>query len=107
MRALEYIKDNMSNLDESQIEEIMKLVESMSSFGLSDEAKLKSVTIGEINYIHRGEISEHGIAMLKKKFGVRGAIAPFKSGISHRVSHTLIKTLQDQRTLTALSLPSL
>lgn len=92
MYALEYFKEN--KLDESQKEDIMKLVETMSSFGLSDEAKLKSVTIGEINYIHCGEISEHGIAMLAQKFGIKSEIASLNSGIPHLVSHTLIKTLK-------------
>ena len=87
MCAMEYIKEN--KLDESQKEEIMKLVESMSSFGLSDEAKLKSVTIGEINYIHRGEISEHGIAMLEQKFGIRSEIASLNSGI-YRIKYRIL-----------------
>ena len=91
MCAMEYVEEN--KLDESQREEIMKLVESMSSFGLSDEAKMKSVTIGEINFIHRGEISKHGIGMLEQKFGIRSEIASFNSGISHQISHILMKIL--------------
>ena len=59
----------------------MKLVESMNSLGLSDEAKLKSVTIGEINYAHGGEISEHGMAMLQEKFKIKCEIASLNSGI--------------------------
>ena len=80
MRAMEYIM--ATNLELEQKEDLMKLVESMNSLGLSDEVKLKSVTIGEINNIHRGGISEHGVAMLKKKFQIRGEIASsFNSGM--------------------------
>ena len=78
MRAAEYIVEK--NLNNSQQEEIMKLVESMNSLGLSDEAKLKSVTIGEINYVHDGEISENGIALLQEKFKIKSEIALLNSG---------------------------
>ena len=79
MRAMDYIVEN--NLDCSQKEDLMKLVESMNSLGLSDDTKLQSVTIGEINYVHSEEISEHGFAMLEKKFGIKSEIAPLNSGI--------------------------
>ena len=69
------------NLNNSQRDEIMKLVESMNSLGLSDEAKLKSVTMGEISCAHGGEISEHGIAMLQEKFKIKCEIASLNSGI--------------------------
>ena len=79
MRAMEYILE--TNLELEQKEDIMELVESMNSLGLSDEEKLKSVTIGEINNIHHGEISEQGVAMLEKKFEIRSEIASLNSGM--------------------------
>ncbi|CAB3977220.1 Hypothetical predicted protein [Paramuricea clavata] len=66
---MEYIKEK--KLGKSQKEEVLKLAETMNSMGLTDEARLQSVTIGEINCIHGEEISEHGIKMLAQKFGIK------------------------------------
>ena len=79
MRAMEYIKEK--KLTKSQKEAVMKLVETMNSLGLSDEGRLQTITIGEINYVHGGEISEHGIEMLEQKFGIKSEIVPIQSGI--------------------------
>ena len=89
MRAMEYIME--TNLELEQKEDIMELVKSMNSLGLSDEEKLKSVTIGEINNIHRGGISEHGVAMLGKKFEIRSEIASFNSGmVVYCIEHCIL-----------------
>ena len=79
MRALEYITEK--NLDKSQQEEVIKLVERMNSLGLSDEINLQSVTIGGINYVHEQEISIHGIEMLEQKFGIKSEVVSIDSGI--------------------------
>ena len=78
-RALEYIKEK--KLGKSQKEELLKLAETMNYLGLTDEARLQSVTIGEINCVHSEEISEHGIEMLAQKFGIKSESASFNPGI--------------------------
>ena len=82
---MEYIKEK--KLTKSQKEAVMKLVETMNSLGLSDEGRLQSITIGEINCVHGEEISKHGIEMLKEKFGIKSETASFNSGTHN---HTFI-----------------
>jgi S-adenosylmethionine:diacylglycerol 3-amino-3-carboxypropyl transferase len=77
---MEYVKEK--KLSKSQQEEVFKLAKSMGSLGLSDEARLQSVTFGEINYIHDDEISEVGIEMLEQEFGIKcDESTSFNSGI--------------------------
>lgn len=75
---MEYIEE--TKLGEAQKQEIFKLVESMKSLGVNDEANLQSVTFGQINSIHDGIMSRHGIDMLEKKFGIKRELDSLNSG---------------------------
>ena len=75
---MEYIEE--TKLDETQKQEIFKLVESMKSLGIKDEANLHSVTFGQINSIYDGNISTHGVEMLEKTFGIKRVRSSFNSG---------------------------
>ena len=66
---MKYIEE--TEIDDAQKQEIFKLVESIKSLAMDDEANLQSVTFGQINSIHDGNISRHGVAMLEKTFGIK------------------------------------
>ncbi|XP_046850710.1 uncharacterized protein LOC124444170 isoform X2 [Xenia sp. Carnegie-2017] len=71
-RAMQYISE--SNIQEESVKkELLELVVTMNSMGLSDDSKLRSITISEINCRHGDDITEHGLQMLEKKFGIKCA----------------------------------
>lgn len=45
----------------------------MNAMGLSDNSRLKSTTVFEINYRHDDIINEHGLQMFEKKFNIKCA----------------------------------
>ncbi|XP_046850128.1 uncharacterized protein LOC124443684 [Xenia sp. Carnegie-2017] len=71
-RAMQYISENNIQ-DKSVKKELLELVVTMNLMGLSDDSKLRSITISEINCRHGDDITEHGLQMLEKKFGIKCA----------------------------------
>lgn len=79
MRVLEYVKENA--LNKTQKDEVLKLGEWMNSSCFSKEGRIKFATLAEINCFYNGKISEHGIAMLEQKFGIKNGNTSYNSGI--------------------------
>ncbi|XP_046850122.1 uncharacterized protein LOC124443682 [Xenia sp. Carnegie-2017] len=68
--AMEYISEN--NIQRKSVKkELLDLVETMNAMGLSDDSKLKRTTISKIKNRHGNDITEHGLQMLEKKFGIK------------------------------------
>ncbi|XP_046852782.1 uncharacterized protein LOC124446034 [Xenia sp. Carnegie-2017] len=72
IHAMDYLTENDIQ-EESVKKEILELVETMNSMGLSNKSNLKHTTISEINYHHTDSITEHGLQMLEKKFRMKCA----------------------------------